>query len=243
MKLEMLRRLREELLLQQVDDAAVVITTKRSFLPEEDELYINPRFRKKDEITANINTDKVVEKTEKNIEQALTNSIKYGNYNSKLIEESLFVAIVMDRRRYEEICMELRDYSTEEILNEDILNKETLGLMDDVVMIQPCMINCYKNPNNREDHKEYAAVEPVAYAHFNDFYNQIQELGYKIEIIGSKEEIGKHNKPIDSLVDYVMNNDYYDKNELHFGYSTNILVTADLENTNKKGISRVKNRK
>lgn len=246
MKVEMLKRLKEELLSQLDDDSVVVITTKRSFLPEENNLFINPRYRKKSEILATINNERVVNKAESNIERTLTNSIKYGKYNSQRIEESFFVAIVMDRRKYEEKCTELQEHSAEEILDMDIFDNESLKLIDDIVMIQPCMISCYANPKNREDHLDYVAVEPVTYVHFNDFYRQMEELGYQIEIKDSERvhESSKHSEPFDRLVDFVMSNNFYNEDFTRFDYATNILITADLTNTKEKdkGTSKIRTR-
>ncbi len=237
MKVEMLRRLRAQIVKDQDEDSVVIITSKRSFLPEENRLHVNPIFRRKSDILSNINTEQVVATSEKRMEEMLTKSMQIRKYDTRSIEESFFVGIVMDRTSYEEICETLRNCSTEQILNKDILNEEPLSLVEDIVCIQPGILKCSNDLKN--DSLEYVVVEPVAYVHYNDFYNNMADLGYQVDICDSQEGSNdRHAKPFDLLVDYVMNNSKCQKEEPHFDYATNIVVSANLISEKDKARTR-----
>ena len=197
MNIEELMGLKELLMKQKNEDQCVVISNKRSFLPEDSSLFIKPLYTRKSVILSNINTNRAIEKVEKNIEEVLTNAIKYYGYNSQKIEEIFTMGIILDRDKYEQICEKLRKHSEIDILTKDICDKEILeATLPNIIELHPYLLKNYKNIDSwyREDDIEY-----TRWFGLTDLYNlkiYITSLQQKTEQLESirKEAIEYVNK-------------------------------------------------
>lgn len=243
MNIEELMGLKELLMKQKNEDQCVVISNKRSFLPEDSSLFIKPLYTRKSVILSNINTNRAIEKVEKNIEEVLTNAIKYYGYNSQKIEEIFTMGIILDRDKYEQICEKLRKHSEIDILTKDICDKEILeSALSNIIELHPYLLKHYNDEvnENGEFHKIHACADFATYIEFNQFYNKIKELGYKLSIDKENKKqsefVGNDN-PYQKLFWEIMRhskNSFEQDNKLY----TDLVVTADLSQESKKRIKK-----
>ena len=231
MNIEELMNLKEILLVQKSEDQCVVISTKRSFLPEYSNLYVRPMYARKSEIESEINTARAIEKTEKNIEELLRNAIRYYNYNSQKIEESFTTGIVLDREKYEQICEKLHKYSEKEILTKDICDSEIFSaVMHNIVELQPYMMKHYNDIPTKTGalFTEHVCVEPTIFVEFDKFYEKMKKLGYTINI--NKESTdSKTNDPYEKLFLSMMENS---EESINTKYCNDLVITVNLIENN-----------
>ena len=243
MNIEELMGLKELLMKQKNEDQCVVISNKRSFLPEDSSLFIKPLYTRKSVILSNINTNRAIEKVEKNIEEVLTNAIKYYGYNSQKIEEIFTMGIILDRDKYEQICEKLRKHSEIDILTKDICDKEILeATLPNIIELHPYLLKNYNDEADKKTGEFYTThicADFATYIDFNQFYNKVKELGYKTSINKENKEsefVGNDNlyrKLFWEIMQHSKNS-FEQDNKLY----TDLVVTADLSQKSKKRIKK-----
>ncbi len=243
MNIEELMGLKELLMKQKNEDQCVVISNKRSFLPEHSPLFLKPLYTRKSTILSNVNTNRALERLEKNIEEILTNAIKFYGYNSQKIEEIFTMGIILDREQYEQICEKLRKHSEIDILTKDICDTEILeAVMPNIIELHPYLLKHYNDEldtRTGQFHTTHACAEFATYIDFNQFYKKLKELGYKLSIDKENKEQSEfveNNNPYKKLFWEIIQ---YNKSsiEQENKFYTDLIVTADLTK-NKKRIKK-----
>lgn len=160
------------------EDGVVVIKSKRSFLPEYDNLYIKPSFKKKIDILGSMDTSKALNEFYRTAESI---GSKCNNEDTNM-EERISLGIVMDRKTYEDLCEKIQDLSSYEVLNTNILLDDEEFIKNGIVKVSPYFMDC------QEENKQYAVVSPSYYVRFNEFCKEIENYGANLAIkVGDKD--------------------------------------------------------